>query len=258
MNINNATRQLIRSASKGYFSTEFDPKSFSTKKTKIMDKFPYSTFTLVAYDYDASPLDLLSDLSEHTANIKKQKKVSLMVCEEEKIYKFFPKFKKQFVNYEDPMSRPRVTLIGEIKKTTNQSHHKRFLNRHPASKLYSNFSDMNFYKIKIISAHLIGGFAHVKWFKNTELLCKKYDNFSEMEDGIITHMNIEHQESIDLYAKNLMKLRTIGWKIVGIDPDGFDLRKKHKLTRYFFEKEVNDAKKLRGILVHLHKLASNF
>ena len=258
MNINYATRQLIRSASKGYLSTEFDPKSFNTKRTKIKDKFPYSTFTLVAYDYDASPIVLLSDLSEHTTNIKKQKKVSLMVCEEEKIYKFFPKFKKQFVNYEDPMSRPRVTLIGEIKKTVNKSHHERFLNRHPASKLYSNFSDMNFYKIKINSAHLIGGFAHVKWFKNKELLCNKFENFNEMEEGIITHMNNEHQKSIDLYAKNLLKLRTVGWKIVGIDPDGFDLRKKHKLARCYFDKEVNDAKKLRGILVHLHKLASNF
>ena len=38
-----------------------------------------------------------------------------MVCEEEKVYQFFPKFKKQFGNYEDPMSRPRITLIGELK-----------------------------------------------------------------------------------------------------------------------------------------------
>ena len=40
-----------------------------------------------------------------------------MVCEEEKIYRLFPKFKKQFGNYEDPMSRPRITLIGEVKIT---------------------------------------------------------------------------------------------------------------------------------------------
>ncbi len=257
MNINYATRQLIRSASRGYLSTEFDPKSFKQKKINYNHKFPYSTFTLVAYDYDTSPIVLLSDLSEHTTNIKNQKWVSLMLCEEKKIYKFFPKFKKQFENYEDPMSRPRVTLIGEIKKTSNLSHHNRFLNRHPASKLYSSFSDMNFYVIKIKSAHLIGGFAHVKWFKNKDLLCTNYKNYNEMEQSIIEHMNKEHQKSIDLYAKNLMKLRTIGWKIIGIDPDGFDLRKKDKLVRYFFDKEVKDAQKLRGILVHLHKLASN-
>ena len=43
------------------------------------------------------------------------------------------------------------------------------------------------------------------------------------------------------------------WDIVGIDPDGFDLRKKNIVVRFFFEKEINDAKKLRGIFVSLHK-----
>ena len=138
MNINYTTRQLIRSSSKGYFSTEFDPSSFSNKNIRIKDKFPYSTFTLVAFDYDLSPILLFSDLSEHTTNLKKNNLVSLMVCEEEKVYQLFPKFKKQFTNYEDPMSRPRITLIGEIKISNNKQHKKRFLNRHPAAKLYSN------------------------------------------------------------------------------------------------------------------------
>ena len=45
-----------------------------------------------------------------------------MVCEENNLYNFFPKFKNNFPNidYEDPMSRPRVTLIGNIKKTSNK------------------------------------------------------------------------------------------------------------------------------------------
>ena len=72
-------------------------------------------------------------------------------------------------------------------------------------------------------------------------------------------MNDHHQESIKLYfAKNLLKNlktreKTGAWKIVGIDPDGFDLRKKNLLTRLFFEKEIRDAKKLRGVFVKLHK-----
>ena len=38
-----------------------------------------------------------------------------MVCEEQKLYDFFPKFKNKDINYEDPMSRPRITLIGKLK-----------------------------------------------------------------------------------------------------------------------------------------------
>ena len=256
MNINYTTRQLIRSCSKGYLSTEFNPSLHSNSKISLKNKFPYSTFTLVAYDYDSSPIFLLSDLSEHTTNLKSNNLISLMVCEEERIYRLFPKFKKQFGNYEDPMSRPRITLIGEVKVTKDLSHKKRFLSRHPAANLYSNFNDMNFYILKIKSAHLIGGFAQVKWFSKSELLCKDFNNFKEMEFDVIEHMNSHHKESIDLYSTNILKNKTKDWKIVGIDPDGFDLRKGKNLTRLFFEKQLNDAKKLRGVFVNLHKLAS--
>ena len=47
------------------------------------------------------------------------------------------------------------------------------------------------------------------------------------------------------------------WKIVGVDPDGFDLRKNKILLRFPFEKQINDVKKLRGIFVGLHKKALN-
>ena len=71
-------------------------------------------------------------------------------------------------------------------------------------------------------------------------------------------MNDQHSDSIKLYLqkfiKNLKNTEKKGsWKIVGIDPDGFDLRKKKLLTRFFFDKEVFDARKLRGIFVKLHK-----
>ena len=58
-----------------------------------------------------------------------------------------------------------------------------------------------------------------------------------------------------MYINHLMKSeisnsqRKGDWNITGIDPDGFDLRKKKDTARYFFEKEVSNAKKLRGIFV---------
>ena len=87
-----------------------------------------------------------------------------MLCEEQKLYQYFPKFKNNPFNYEDPMSRPRVTLIGKLQMTKRFNVKDRFLLRHPTSKLYSGFSDMNFYRLDIVGAHLVGGFASVKWF----------------------------------------------------------------------------------------------
>ena len=259
MKINFKTRQLVRSALRGYLSTEFDSKNFKNIKTLMNKPFPYSTFTLAAFDYDLSPILLLSDLSEHTKNIQEKNSASLMLCEESRLYNLFQKFDNKFSSYEDPMSRPRVTLIGKLKKTKDPNHRKRFISRHPASNLYANFKDMNFYKMDVKSAHLIGGFAQVKWFTSEEILCKNFSNFKESEENIITHMNSCHKTSIKMYINNLMKSeisstqRKGDWKITGIDPDGFDLRKKKETARYFFEKEVSNAKKLRGIFVNLHK-----
>ena len=264
MKINFITRQLIRSSSKGYLSTLFDPKNFAKKNSQMKNSFPYSTYTLTAFDYDLSPILLLSNLSEHTKNILKNKRVSLMVCEENKLYEYFPQFKNKFpgINYEDPMSRPRVTIIGEINKSNDKNLKQRFLMRHPASQLYANFSDMNIFKISIKSAHLIGGFAQVKWFSKNDLCCSSFLNFKDSEKNIIEHMNQSHQKSINLYVTKLVKNnfekknKSGNWKIVGVDPDGFDARKKNLLVRYFFKKEINDAKKLRAIFVNLHKIAS--
>ena len=64
---------------------------------------------------------------------------------------------------------------------------------------------MNFYKIEIKTAHLIGGFAQVKWFKKSELVNNENLNFIESEASIISHMNDHHQESIKLYLQKFIK-----------------------------------------------------
>ena len=94
MNINFKTRQLIRSASRGYLSTEFEPNNFKNLRLGISKPFSYSTFVMAAFDYDLSPILLLSNLSEHTTNIKNNSLVSLMICEENNLT-IFSKIQKQ-------------------------------------------------------------------------------------------------------------------------------------------------------------------
>ena len=68
---NHSVRQLIRSCTKGYLSTQLDKEK--SKKNIIKSStlpIPYATFVSIASDYDASPILILSDLSEHTKNLK--------------------------------------------------------------------------------------------------------------------------------------------------------------------------------------------
>ena len=255
-----ASRQLMRSSSRCYMATKLSNQN-KTKMGLSIDETitPYVTFLMVAFDYDCSPLVLLSNLSEHTKNINENNTISLMFYEEIKNKELFQQFPKRYypnpkIYYEDPMSRPRITVVGKLKKTKNSNHKKRFLLRHPASNLYANFSDMNIYKLHIQGGHLTGGFAQVNWFKKNELTIKNFKNFASDEEKIIAHMNDHHQESINLFSKNLVlgKHRKGDWKITGIDPEGFDIRLKDSLRRYYFEKKIKDTSELRKVFVKLH------
>ena len=91
-------------------------------------------------------------------------------------------------------------------------------------------------------------------------IIKFFKNFEKSENGIIAHMNDHHKESIDLYVQKLIKGISLklkkNWELIGVDPDGFDLRKKERIIRYCFERSIDNASKLRGVFVKLHKLAS--
>ena len=258
-----ATRQLMRSSSRGYLATNMSENLKKKTSLEIEHIIPYVTFVMTAFDYDGGPLVLLSDLSEHTKNIDDNDIVSILFYEEQKNTSDFPIFKNKDFNeindsYEDPMSRPRLTVIGKLKKTFQIEHKKRFIKRHPVSNLYANFKDMNIYKLDVMNAHLTGGFAKVQWFSKDEMLNKDFSGFKEVEDEVLNHMNKEHNESLKLYARVLLgKEPKKSIQIVGIDPEGFDMRISEKLIRFYFPTPLKKASELRKVFVKLHHKAKN-
>lgn len=256
--IESAVRSMMRSSTRGYLGTEMSLTNTSNENKK--NKFPYVTFVMVAFDYDGSPLILLSDLSEHTKNLKKNNHVSILFYEEQRNLDFFPVFenKDKSFEYEDPMSRPRLTVTGVLNKSGEKIHKMRFINRHPVSKLYAGFSDMNIYKLDISDAHLTGGFAKVKWFNNKDLLYQNICGFSDDEMTVLDHMNKEHKQSVNLFAKNLSEKKSIDsdWNLIGIDPEGFDLRSSSEVKRYNFSPPLKKSSELRKSFIKLHKSLS--
>ena len=248
-----ATRQLMRSCSRGYLATNLSKENKNKYFSDINETIPYVTFVMTAFDHDGSPLLLLSDLSEHTKNLKSNDMVSILFFEENRDEESFPIFESN-ESYEDPMSRPRLTVIGRLKKSKKIEHKERFISRHSVSKLYSNFADMNLYKLEISGGHLTGGFAKVKWFNKDELTIKGFSGFSEDEIDIVKHMNEQHKESIKQYSKFFLDASNFeNYNIVGIDPEGFDLRYNDKLKRISFLKKIEFSSELRKVFIKLHK-----
>lgn len=209
---------------------------------KSGDGWPYGSLITVAFDCDLSPLMLFSTLSDHTRNLAVESRASLLFEETSRL--------------KNPQTGPRVSVLGRIKKTTDERHARRFLGSHPDAALYAGFGDFAFYRMAIHRVHFVGGFAKAAWFKAPDILsdAKAAEAVAKAEQGVLAHMNEDHGDAIDHYANGLLGRAGRGWRMTGIDPDGADLRLGGRTARLAFDNPVHSRKAIREELVRLARL----
>ena len=193
----------------------------------------------VAIDQDASPLLLMSTLSDHTRNLEHSDRGALLFSEPNR--------------YRNPQRSARATVMGRIRKTKKIDHAARFHTMHPEAIAYSGFGDFDFYRMNIDRVHWVGGFAQARWLRGAFVKVKSVavEALKAAESSVCQHMNKDHSEAIDLYAQQLLKRRGIGWRMVGIDSDGADLERDGWFARLNFLDPINGPLEARAILVKL-------
>src|SRR5438445_4729641 len=87
---------------------------------------PYVSLVLITADLDASPLLLLSDLAQHSRNIAFEPRVSLLF--------------DGTTGYQNPLTGPRLTVIGQARAVEDPRRLARFTTHHPTSAVYSGFA----------------------------------------------------------------------------------------------------------------------
>lgn len=174
--------------------------------------WPYVSLVAVACDIDASPLLLLSDLATHTSNLLAEPSVSLLF--------------EATSGYADPLAGPRLTLLGRAQRVDDACSASRFAARHPASAVYAGFADFHLYRVDIERGHLVAGFGRIAWIEGEHLrFAGDASALAAAEPEIVAHMNADHADAVQLYAKRLLGRAGEGWRITGIDPEGLDLRR---------------------------------
>ncbi len=209
---------------------------------KSGDGWPYGSLVSVAFDSDLSPLMLFSTLSDHTRNLAVDSRASLLFEETSRL--------------KNPQTGPRVSVLGRITKTSNERHRRRFLALHPEAALYAGFGDFGFFRMRIERVHFVGGFAKAVWFKAPAIVADKKAAaaVAQAEPGVIAHMNTDHARAVDHYANALLGRAGGGWRMTGIDPDGFDIRRGGRTARLEFETPLKNRKAIREELVRLARL----
>ena len=205
------------------------------------DGWPYASLVLAAVDQDATPLLLLSDLAEHSKNLKRDSRASLLF--------------DGTAGRDDPLTGPRVTVLGEAKPVADPRLMARFTARHPSAATYAGFADFRLYRLEVARAHLVAGFGRIHAIAADALLSPAATGLTEAESDILRHMNEDHGEAIELYATRLVGASSGGWEMTGIDPDGIDLRRRGAVLRLDFPAPVGDAEGARAALVRLARQA---
>jgi len=199
--------------------------------------WPYASLVLVAVDHDLSPLLLLSDLAEHTKAIAADGRVSLLFDGTNGL--------------DQPLTGPRVTLLGRASQTADERLARRFLGRHPDAGMYAGFKDFHFYRVAVERAHLVAGFGKIRWLSAAELNAVAASGLADAEPGIVSHMNEDHADAVQLYAGKLLGLGGSDWRMTGIDAEGIDLRRRGQVARLAFEAPLSAASEARKVLVAL-------
>jgi hypothetical protein len=109
--------------------------------------WPFASVTPYALTERGEPILLLSDLAEHTRNIKADSRASLFVQAEG----------------DDPQASARVTLLGRVQTTADEALRKPYLERHPEAESYFAMADFGLYVLRPERARFVGGFGDMGW-----------------------------------------------------------------------------------------------
>ena len=223
-----SARALMRRAFKGSLAT-IDRAS----------NYPYVSLITLATDPSGAPVFLISILARHNANLAGDDRVSVLIDETGALA--------------DPLQGARLTLHGRAAPTGDDAVRLRFLARHPEAAVYADFPDFGFWRLKVEGAHFIGGFGRIFDFEPGDLLLplEGADELVAAEPGIVEHMNEDHADALELYATALGDAGPGAWRMVGIDPEGFDIALDGQARRILFAQPVVTPAEARTELVRL-------
>jgi hypothetical protein len=187
-----------------------------------MDGHPYGSLVPFMLDQDGRPVLLVSQLAEHTRNISADPRTSLLA----------------FSSEQDPQAGARATVMGTAKPVVDQLQPRaRYLRYFPDAARLLDMQDFLFICIEPLCIRYIGGFGAIRWVAGAEYLAGA-DCLRGAEEQVLAECN--RLFGTELYCHGSFDA---GSSIIGIDCDGFDVRKKNDVVRFDFPGAAGDPGK---------------
>lgn len=220
-------RELLLKEYRGVLSTH----------SKAMPGFPFGSAVPYCLDAQGRPLILISRIAQHTHNLGKDAKCSLLVGEREA---------------DDVQATGRITVMAHANRLDDPAEvnaaAQRYYRYFPESQSYHSAHDFDFWVLVPVRYRFIGGFGAIHWLDNIEL---NNPFAGAAETSMIEHMNADHAKAIAHYVQLAGLPNRVPAQLVGIDSEGMHLRIGPSLHWLAFSEPCNTPKQVREALVHL-------
>jgi len=224
---NRQARELLLKEYRGVLSTH----------SKSMPGYPFGSVVPYCLDDQGRPLILISRIAQHTHNLQRDAKCSMLVGER---------------GAEDVQSVGRVTVMAEAQKVTDEvaieAAAQRYYRYFPESQSYHSAHDFDFWVLVPVRYRFIGGFGAIHWLDDVALA----NPFAgAAETSMVDHMNEDHTKAIAHYVELASLPKTEPATLVGIDSEGMHLRVGQGLYWLAFAEPCNTPTQVRQALVQL-------
>jgi len=193
--------------------TLLEASSAGTLCTVAREPAGYPYGSLVTFGLDGGdPVFLISELAEHTKNVRADARASLLVAESRS---------------GDPLANGRVTLLGRCLPASAERRARAsaaYLSRHPGAEGYAGFGDFAFWCLELSAVRYIGGYGRMSWVSVEDWRAAAPDPIAPDAAAILEHMNQDHADALPAYCKAFSSLgEVLGAEMTQIDRLGFEL-----------------------------------
>ena len=220
--------------------------------SKKLSGWPFGSLTPYALTDSGEPILLISEIAEHTKNLRSDARTSLLIRDSKAI--------------EDPQAGARATLMGyamPVPPPLLKSAREQYLELFPNSSGYFEVHDFTLFQISISQVRYIGGFGQIHWVDGTKILDPSVhydrDPISRHADMICAHMNQDHSDALALFARKFGSIAAQSAQMIHVDGKGFDIIAIHDGThrhlRIEFPEPIATSEDARHAMVELVRQA---
>ena len=183
---------------------------------------------------------LISDLAEHTQNLKADPRASLLIT--------------QSGSKLDPLARGRVTLLGRAEMASEELL-ETYLAKQPQARPYAGFKDFHLWQIRCERLRWVGGFGEMSWLQPGDFQQAQPDPVYGFAESVLEHMNDDHREALQLLMQQQLGREVREVEMVSCDGAGYNVQVDGKTLRAEFSRRIQNAEEMRQEFVALVRSA---